>query len=306
MAKKRNSTTYKPAPAASYPAGSQNLDEVGAAGFKRVETFLTPTELKNRYLFGVNLKDPYTQQEMTDDTFKSVINQMYAQAELDLNIDIFPIVKVKRIEYDRAKSTEGYGFGQLNLGSKNVNRVLELSIRTINSLTFNEGIPNHDLNDPNNTLEGQVLFEFPLAWLDLGMARKGLIYISPLRTFPSAIIPGALTGGGNTALVQVFDRLRWVPSFFYVKFQCGFENNGIPAPINNYVGLLAKREVMFMVLQAIKSGSQSISHDGTSQSYSNAALQTLPSIIQGLDAQIAAMKNKLKTYFSTSIWMTNW
>lgn len=306
MAKKRNASTFKPAPAASYPAGAQILDEVGAAGFKRVETFITPTELKSRYLFGINLKDPYTQQEMTEDTFKSIINQMYAQAELDLNIDISPVVRIKRIEYDRAKSSEGYGFGQLNLGSKNVNKILELSIRSVNSLTFQDNIPNHDLNDPYNTLEGQVLFEFPLAWLDLGMIRKGLLYISPLRTFPSAVIPGALTGGGNSALVQVFDRLRWCPGFWYVRYQTGFENNSIPAPINNYIGLLAKREVLFMVLQAIKSGSQSISHDGTSQSYSNASLQTLPTIIAGLDTQLAAMRSKLKSYFSNSIYMTNW
>jgi|GEM_PF-2887112 len=296
----------KPNPAGSYPADVQSLDpnNQGAAGFTRVESFLDVDRLKGEYLWGLNLKSPIDGTMMPDSVIRNIITKSYAKSELELGVDISPITKIRRIEWDRTRSMQG--FNLLDLGTKNIRKVFELSIRTHQSQTFINNIPNQTPETNNTNLEGTLLYTFPNEWIDFSMANKGVISLSPLMTMPSAVIPaGGVAAGIMAGFISVMSQLQYMPGYWYVRFETGFEDGSIPAPINNYVALSASREVISLILTAIRASSSSVSHDGSSQSIGNAQLQTLQGKIADIDTEMAKLKNLIKSKFSSSITMTN-
>lgn len=63
-------SSNKKNPNAMFPQKASKLSGEGAAGFTRVESWMTPERLRAEYLFGIPLVSPITQEKMTDDTLK--------------------------------------------------------------------------------------------------------------------------------------------------------------------------------------------------------------------------------------------
>lgn len=297
----------KPAPTAAYPEGAQALDKTtdSVAGFTRVEEFLTPDRLKDEFLWGINLVNPIDGRKLSDNAIKNILTRAYSRAELELNIDISSVTRSKRIEYDRTKSTQGYNM--LDVGVKNIRQVHELSIRTLNSQTYTNNIPNQVPEDnTNRNLEGQVLYIYPLDWINSSLFRHGQVSLSPLLGVPSAMIPNVSGSGAAIAsFLSVISKLEYMSGFWYIRYTCGFEEGAVPATINEYVALTATREIISLILTAIKASSTSISHDGSSQSIGNAQLQTLQKKLEDIEVQLGKLKNLIKSRFTNSISMTN-
>jgi hypothetical protein len=296
----------KPNPAASYPADAQSLDpnNQGAAGFTRVEPFLDVERLKGEYLWGLNLKSPIDGTMLPDSVIKNIITKSYAKSELELDIDISPVSKVKRIEYDRTKAMQAGNM--LDLGTKNVRKIFELSIRTHQSQTFNNNVPEITPETDNANLDGILLYSYPLTWVNMSLARKGQISLSPLLNIPAAVIPAGNPNAGIMAgFLSVMNQLQYMSGYWYVRYETGFEDGSIPAPVNQYAALTAAREVISLILTAIRASSTSIGHDGSSQSVSNAQLQTLQQKIADIDTELSKLKNLIKSKFTNSIHMSN-
>lgn len=293
-------------PTGSYPANVQSIDpnNQGAAGFTRVEAFLDVERLKNEYLWGLSLKNPIDGTMMPDTMLKSIITKSYAKSELELDLEISPIVKVKRIEYDRTKAIQGGNM--LDLGTKNVRKIFELSIRTHQSQSFVNNVSDITPETDNPNLDGILLYSYPLTWVNMSLAHKGQISLSPLLNIPAAAIPAGNPNAGIMAgFLSVMNQLQYMSGYWYVRFETGFEDGSIPAPVNQYAALTAAREVISLILTAIRASSTSIGHDGTSQSVSNAQLQTLTQKITDIDSELAKLKNLIKSKFTNSINMTN-
>ncbi|HUM42180.1 MAG TPA: hypothetical protein PKI14_04450 [Fervidobacterium sp.] len=293
----------KDVPYAQYPQMAEVVDADGqTSGFTRVEEYLTPDRIRNEFLFGIPLISQLNNQEMSDETLKNIIHRCYADAELELNVDISPVVRVKKLEYDRTKSTQGWNM--LNVGVRAIRSVQEVSLRTTNSTTFHNGTQFTYGIAPQSP-EGGILYTLPLEWIDLSMAHKGILSFVPLQTAPSSIIPGGQFGGASAPLLAIFQRLQYIPGFWHVKYEAGFPTNAIPATINSYVGCLVTMRVIQQLLPTIKLSSQSVSHDGSSQSISNASLSTFPQVYTWAQAERVALKDLIKSRFSTKIFMSN-
>jgi hypothetical protein len=294
----------KPNIHSAYPADAQTLNSKGAAGFNRVEPFLTVNKLKDRWLFGIPLKHPLTKQTLSDETLKDILNNAAARVELECNIDVFPVVRVQKHPFDKTKYEQGWS--QINVGIRNIREIHELSIRTTNSFTEQFGItsPNNDpINDP--TSEGVVIYSFPLNWIDMGLARKGLIHLVPLQTALNGTTPGGSYGGGASALFAVFSRLSWVPHFFYLRFVSGFEENSIPATVNDLIGTYAAMETLSTLGPLNRYSSQSIGLDSASQSQSGPGNQIYALRMQELEKKAEMLKDLIRNRFSNKIFMTH-
>lgn len=286
----------------NYPQAAGKT-EPGLAGFSRVESFLTPDRLKNEWLFGIPLTHPYTKQVLTDDMLKNIINRSAARVELENKIDIFPVQRVKRIDFDRTKYLQG--FNQVDLSFKNVMSIEEFSIRAANAGTvINQFSPINQQIPPFT--DGTVFYDFPKEWIDMGYAARGIIHLTPLQTtFSGTGIVAGSSSGPAAALFAIFSKLQWIPSFFYCKFTCGFQENSVPAPINDLIGCFAALDILSMLGPLHKFSSQSIGIDSISQGVSGPGNQIYALRIEQLNQRIAELTDLLKARFGSKLWMTN-
>lgn len=275
----------------------------GVAGFSEVESFLTPERLRAEFLFGIPLKSPLTGETMTDDTLKVLIRRAAARVELETGVDITPKQRFIRLDFDVTKYFQGWG--QLDTGFPNIKSIEELSIRTVDSVSTEN--PNPPVGNENGTL----LYNFPLAWIDIqSYGQKGLLHLVPLMT--SVQGTGIAGAGANTSyngaaavLLTVFTRIRWQPSFWAVKFTTGFDDNAIPAPVNQLIGDYAALAVLAMLGPVNKFTSKSIGIDSTSQGLGTLGPNWFALRMQGLNEEIAQLKDLIKSRFHSAIFMTS-
>src|SRR5271165_4481356 len=112
-----NYRTNKPNPTSNFPVNSEKLRGEGAAGFSRVEEWLTPDRIKDEFLFGIPLVSLTTGQKLSDKTIKNIINRAAAKLETKCKIDVFPVQRVHREDFDRTKYLQGWNQLQLPFGN---------------------------------------------------------------------------------------------------------------------------------------------------------------------------------------------
>jgi len=275
----------------------------GAAGFARVEPMLSVDKFKKQYLFGIPLVHPYTKQVLNDDDLKDILARATSRIELECKVDINQVQRSIRKDFDRTKYLQG--FNQLDMGYKNCHSVEEVSIRAVNSTQYLNGqeISNESQDSDG---EGTVFYYFPLEWVDLTYADRGLLHLVPLQTTfnSTGIVAGASTGP-SAALFAVFSRLQWIPSFFYIRATFGFDENSIPGPINDLIGATAALDVLSMLAPLYRFNSQNIGIDGISQGVSGPGNQIYATRIQELEAKREALMDVMKARYGQKVYMTN-
>jgi hypothetical protein len=291
----------KPNPEGQYPVGFPVFDNDQGSGFTRVEPYLTPDDLKDDQLFGIPLYSPITKQELSDASIKKAIQRAYAKVELECNIDIFPVQHIKKIDFDRTKYIQGYN--QLNLGQKNIRSIEEVSIRTVDSASD----PYRPANPSDPNRYGTILYNFPLEWVDMSHASKGLLHFVPLQTaFSGTGIAGAAYSASSAAIYQVFSKLQFIPGFWCIMYTTGFENNAVPAPVNELAAVTASIELLSRLAPGTnRNSSTSIGLDGASQAISNAGVQIYATRIADLEVRRQELLDLVKAKFTASIWMDN-
>lgn len=292
----------KPNPHGSYPLDHEvlpqdNTTNVGS-GFTRVEPWITPERLKDEWLFGIPLYSPITKQTVSDNTIKNIVSKAAARVELECNVDVFPVVRVVRQPYDRVKSSQG--FNQVDIGVRHVRELLEVSIRGANSYAVYNNTPEHDSADSR---EGSLLYKFPLDWIDMSLARKGLIHFVPLQTAISGSVPGGIVGGAAAPLLQTLTQLSHIPGYWYVKYASGWETNSIPSIVNDLIGMYAAMDILSMLAPTNKWSSQSIGIDGANQGVSGPGNQIYALRMQELSAKADGIKDLIRSKFTNKIFM---
>ena len=320
----------KPNPTGLYPQGSTKLSGDGnPTGFTKVEGWLTPERLKNEFLFGIPMVSILTGQIMTDETIKNIIRRAAADVELKCKIDIFPVQRIKREDFDRVKYLQGWN--QLQMPFGNISSIQEVSIRANNSLTVQGGVSNvqfrnNELNgkphleqtlpqgeareaftpeQEMSQVEGSVLYSVPLEWIDMSMAAKGLLHFVPLQTTFSSYGVVGPSAGAAAPLFAIFSQLQWIPSFWFIRYTCGFDENSIPAPINELIGHMAAMELLSMLGPMYRHTSQSISIDGASQSVSGPGYQIYALRYEQLKEKVADGIDLVKSRFGKKIFMSH-
>lgn len=294
--------TRKKNPHGMYPTNREVKPEkadVMGSGFTRVEPWITPERLKNEYLFGIRLISPTTKEELSNDTIKNIIARAAARVELECNIDVFPVTRVIRQPWDRVKFQQGYG--QLELGVRQINTLLEVSIRTVSSMHVSNDVA---YNDTDESREGVKIFEVPLSWVDPSMLRKGILHLMPLLSTPGSMITGVSPFGSVTnPLLQLARYTSNIPSYFFIRYTSGFEENSIPSIVNDLIATYACIDILSLLGPTNRFNSQSISIDGASQGLSGPGNQLYTIRINDLQMKADRLKSIITARFTNRIFM---
>ena len=254
-----------------------------SGNFDRIEPLITPEILKEDWLFAVPLFDPKTQTRITNDMLKRMIVRATSQLEMDLKINIAPARRKVKLAYDRNLARY---FNHLEVPYKPINTLLGVSIEDSNYNT---------------------LYTFPPAIIEVRNMWQGQINFGPITQGiqSGTILNNGSYMGGNGLLLIENCYMQSAPAFWVVDCITGFPENGIPTVINELIGITAAIEVLSKIQVLFKTNSQSLSHDGISQSTSGPGPQVFANRINDLKEKKAAMLDQVKHIYYNSILCSN-
>lgn len=238
----------------------------GQQPFSRTEPMLTVKQLKERYLFGIDLTDKQGN-VLPDEVIQHQINASVSYLEHALDIIISAVV-IENEQYDyRAVDYANFNFIQLKKRP-----AIEV---TLIKAQF-----------PNNS----KLVDFPPEWYVLEK-EASQIQLSPVEGSFSGLV---VTQGGSYVPLLYGTRDYW-PHLFSITYKAGFCADQIPVIINEMIGLQAAVKV-FEILGDILYGpglsNQSVTIDAASVSKGLAA----SGIYSVYGARINGYQKSLKDY----------
>jgi hypothetical protein len=254
-----------------YPVHSESTSGL----FKRCEPFLTPEQLKSRFLKGINLKFR-NGDSFTDDELKDRINLAMNEAELLLGCSITreAFKEKTAFDYNLYKS-----YIHINVEHKPMISIEHLAIVS---------------SDGNN------IFELPAMWIEAANFSKGLINVIPLlAAYGVNNIQGAV-GNAGIAFLTVLSGLQWVPAYWQVNYTSGLSNKegNVPIPVNELIGTVAAIALLSEIGPTNIFNSQSQSQDGISQSSSGPGPNLYVKRIEDLTTKRDELIRKMKSIFS--------
>lgn len=240
------------------------MNKTSEDSFTRTESFITVAQLKERYLFGIDLKDG-NGNEMPDSVIQHYIDSAVSFLEHKLDIVIFPTEFQEQYDYRAVDYTH---FNFLSTKKRPVAEVLELKAKF-----------------PNNV----ELVSYPKEWFVLEK-EAGQIQLSPVEgTFSGLII----TQGGSYIPLIYGSREYW-PHLFQLKYKAGFDADCIPTIINEMIGLQASIRLFDIfgdLLIAPGIVNENVSIDGAATGKSKN--------VAGFKTRIDSYKESLKDYMDT-------
>ncbi len=254
-----------------------------SGNFDRIEPLITPDILKEDWLFAVPLFDPKTQTRITNDMLKRIIIRATSQLELDLKINIAPVRRKVKLAYDRNLARY---FNHLEVPYKPINTLLGITIEDSNYNT---------------------IYTFPPAIIETRNMWQGQINFGPITQGiqSGTILNNGSYMGGNGLLLIENCYMQSAPAFWVVDCITGFPENGIPTVINELIGITAAIEVLSKIQVLFKTNSQSLSHDGISQSTSGPGPQVFANRINDLKEKKAAMLDQVRHQYYNSVFVSN-
>jgi hypothetical protein len=270
--------TGKGAPGAVFPANASE------SAWRRVEPLLTPQQLVDRFLFGVNLASAQKDHNgkirvLTLDLLKDFIDLAVADVELDSGIDIFPQLISEKHPWDQ---NDYISFGYLKVHRRPVAQVAKLSI------------------SPSTNVD---IFTVPSEWIETAYLSQGQINILPITAAlgVDGMVPATAVAGA--VFLQLLGNRPWVPSFWMVQYTSGFPDGMVPKQVNDLIGVYAAIRVLSLLAASnAKSQSHSLGIDGLSQSISNPGPQVYAQRIGELEEEKKNKLKKLKTLFGLKLF----
>lgn len=254
--------------------------------YQHLEPLITAAQLKARHLIGIPLvsaaKDPLTgkPEVVTPEMVTEIIRGAVAQAEQDLQIDIFPVRRKEKHPFDQNLYTS---FMYFQLNHKPCTSVDKLSVTPSSN------------ND---------IYVVPPDWIETAYANKGQINVVPLSV---AYVQGTYISPDNTqggaAFLVIMGMKGWIPAFWQVEYTSGFKDGMIPRVINDYIGLLAAADILSQLATTyarVQSFSQGI--DGMSQSMSTPGPQIFKVRMDEIEKKLAAIRGKIKSMYGHKIF----
>jgi hypothetical protein len=286
----------KPIPNRNYPSKSV---VGGVAGFSRVEAMLTVDRLRQEFLFGIPLVSFITKETLKDETIRNILNRAAARVELECKIDVTPVQREGHFPFDRVKFLQG--FNQIDLSNVPLRSLEEFSIRAVNSANTPDNVSG---GGPDG--KGTVIYTLPLDWIDLSQSHKGILHVFPLiSTFTGTGQVAAAVMGPSASLFMNLIHQTYMPAYWYVRWTSGFDENAVPATLNELIGCFAALEILSLIGPLRLWNSQSINIDGSGQSVAGPGSQLFKQRIDELTSRIAELKDLIKARFSQKIVMVH-
>jgi len=225
----------------SEPSGA-----IAGAGLA-IRGFLTVPELKQRYLFGIDLTDE-SGNILPDAVFEHYIASAIATFEHELDIPLFPTSFCDFHDFYRE---DYHAFNFLKVDNRPLISVEEFRVQY-----------------PS----GQTVIVFPQEWLRLNKP-EGHIQIVPTAGTLSEI----LVGQGGSFLPAIYNGLATLPQLFQVQYTAGFETGKVPRNIVDLIGKLASMgpfNIFGDLIAGAGIANLSLSLDGLSQTIGTTASAT--------------------------------
>lgn len=211
---------------------------------KKVEPLLTPKQLKERYLFGIQITDDEGN-EISDRALQQYIDNAVSILEHDLDISITPVYDhVEEKDY-RLNDYADWGFLMLN-------NYPVIAVSKIEMVYFRD-------EDGNP----ETIQEIPTNWIRL-QNHDGIVRLIPNARFPANL---QIDQSGN--FFPEILRTHMVPNLWRLTYDYGFEDGKVPAMVNQAIGYIASIQALIIAGNLIIGAgiaSESISLDGLSQS----------------------------------------
>lgn len=249
---------------------------------KRVEAFLTPEQLKSRFLKGIPLTFP-NGDSFSDDELKDRINLAQNEAELRLKTTITREERQEKLPF---KNEDYKAYIHLKAEQGPLCTIHQLAIVSA---------------DKNN------IFEIPPEWIETSNFSKSLINVIPLlAAYGVNSVQGAV-GNAGIAFLTVMDGLNWVPAYWQIKYTSGLSNQEgqVPAVVNEMIGCIAAIALLSEIAPTFIYNSQSQSQDGISQSSSGMGPRIYQLRIEELERKLDTLEKKLKAIFSQKFFVGN-
>lgn len=266
----------------------------GASGLTRVEPFLTPDVLKDRFLWGIPLTSPVTKQKITDSMLKDFIQRAANDFELMCQVEIFQVVRRYRLPFD---PNLYFSFMTLEVPNKPIQTVIDLSIR---AAAYNSN-PDQDTAQYPAT---NLIYKIPNQWIDMANASRGTLIVNPLNPAFSAIGADVSAPAGGATIMQFIGQSGWVPSYWNTEVVCGFgtAEGQVPVIINEAVGCMATMLVLDNLIPQFRYATQSLGIDGLSQSVNDNMFSLLQEKRKNADEQAQKYIKRIKQITSSKFF----
>lgn len=261
---------------------------VDAQQWERVETLLTPRQLRRRQLLGIPLvsffPNPLTgiREEITDEDLFDIIGRSVSKIELETGLTIFPVQFNEKHQFD-VEWWNSYGY----------TKVINRPVMSVEELAFTPA-------------SGSDLYVVHKDWIENSGFFKGQINVIP---FTPAIAASFVSSTGVASngyfFLAVFPGLRWIPALLRVKYTCGFPNGQVPKVLNEIIGISAAIETLGALQATNRALSYSLNIDGQGQSVSGPGPQQYQSRIEELKLEKKVLMDKLKNYYGLGITSSN-
>lgn len=216
---------------------------------KKVEPLISVTQLKERYLFGIVIKDA-DGNELPERVYQNYIDNAVSMLEHYLDLSITPVIGHEEERDYHFNEYTDWGFMMLNYYPV-------LRVQKIEMIYF---------RDVDGTPD--VIQELPNNWIRLE-SDSGII-----RLIPNARFPASLQVGSTGSYFPEVLRTNMVPNLWRITYDYGFEDGKIPTLMNQVIGLLASIQALNIggdLVVAAGIASTSISLDSLSQSINTTA-----------------------------------
>lgn len=274
--------------------GTLNLGHV-EPGFSRTESILTVERFKQEYLFGIPLRSSLTGEEVSEETLKNFLSKGISDFETSVKIPVSPVVIRDVLDFERA---DDLAFSTRQLSRYPVLEVQKLQAcfpgRMSGEYAFNADPENDPFND-----EGSQVVTYPTNWIELN-SDNGLIRITPKTgSLVNADVSFIASAGYKSILLG---GLKSWPRLWRITYRVGFEEDKIPAIVNDLIGIKAAIKLLSQIgpvlFPAIGYG---VGLDGMSQSVTTPGPQFLAGRLADLKEQEQKLEAQMKSYFGQDL-----
>lgn len=264
-----------------------------ATVWDRTGPLVSPKQIREEFLFGIPLVskmvDPITNKPMvmTDTIIEGHIRRAVSVAEESLKIDIFPVQRYEKHDFDRNRY-DAFLWTQVEH-------------RPVSSIEA------WQVEASDHT----VLYTIPQDWIEVGGMIRGRLQCVPLTaaflgTGGTTVTGGTFSSAGGIFYLSILGLRGNVPMFWKLTYTSGFPEGLIPVEVNEYIATIACMEILGQLAATYAtSTSHSLGYDGISQSVSTPGPQLFKIRMDELAEKRKELKNTLKSKFYTKFIMGN-
>ncbi len=277
-----------------------------AEGVDRVEPLLTPEMLKERFLFGIPLTSPVTDEKITKKSLRDYIKRGVNKFELDAQIDVMQVVRRHKVPFDPATY---YQYIFIEIPHKPIRSVNKLAI--VSAVVGAEDLSPFGFQppDPNDDFypEGSEIYRIPSDWIELGNALRGQLNVVPLNPAFSAVSFTQAASGSGAALLTFLGSRGWIPAFWIVECVHGFcsDDGTVPVVVNEAIGAQAAIMILDNLIPQYRVTSSSLGVDGLSQSVGDQMYALLQDKRKELQTKYDGLVRRFKTLTSSKMFSSN-